>query len=291
MSLAELATKTETHQGTLLRFLRAMATIDILEILDNGDYQAGPMLAFVHDIMAPCFDETAYQSWDKAMLTLKTGEAAWDQVFGSPFYHYLDDNPEQSAAFDRWNANSAKWLDPMIKLYDFGQFEHLMDIGGGHGGFLSNVLNHYRQLQGTVFDRQSVLSHSEKALQDLPVAKRIKTHGGNFFEQVPDTADGYCLSRVLLNWNDDQVIEILSNCRKAMSTNDKLLILDFYIPEADDPVYPYMVFNDLNLLVNTGGGSRSIECWHQLIESAGFNINQFLTEPPSPLFLIEAQPA
>ncbi|NQZ10409.1 MAG: hypothetical protein HRT35_24920, partial [Algicola sp.] len=94
--------------------------------------------------------------------------------------------------------------------------------------------------------------------------------------------------RVLLTWDDTQVIDILKNFKPGINQTSKLLILDFCIPGADHPAYPSMVANDLNLLVNFGGASRTTEQWYHVVESAGLKIQKFDTAPNSVLFLLEA---
>jgi hypothetical protein len=72
-----------------------------------------------------------------------------------------------------------------------------------------------------------------------------------------------------------------------MSNSSKLIIVDFYIPTADDPAFDHMVTHDLNLLVNFGGGLRTTDQWCSLIEAAGLSISNTLTAQSSPLFLME----
>jgi hypothetical protein len=55
---------------------------------------------------------------------------------------------------------------------------------------------------------------------------------GNFFEAVPSGGDTYVLKRVLPDWTDQEVIRILENCRTAMMSKARLLIIDALIRSA-----------------------------------------------------------
>ena len=286
-SLKELNTLTQYDELTLVRFLRAMCAVRLLTLDQDGRYSQGPLLLMASACLAPGFDHTSYQSWDKVMHTVQTGEPSWDQVFGQSFYDHLDNNPEQSAAFDQWNDASALWLDPLISQYDFTQFNRLVDLGGGKGRFIHKILEANPVLNGGVLDRPEVIENTNEALKDSPLQSRITTYPGSFFDSVPDDADGYSLCRVLLNWSDEHTINILKTCAKSMGATDKLLIFDFYIPQPNEPGYKNIVINDLIMLVNFGGRARTLEQWQQVITAAGLKQQQFLTAPPSSLFLME----
>jgi ubiquinone/menaquinone biosynthesis C-methylase UbiE len=180
------------------------------------------------------------------------------------------------------------YLDPLLALYDFAQFNKMADLGGGWGGFLIKVLQNNPQLEGILFDRPEVLANTAKAIESCDVSQRITTVGGSFFEQIPSGADCYSLCRVLLNWNDQQAVEILSNCKKVMQPGAKLLILDFCIPDPEHPSYPVLVNNDLNLLMTLGGASRTTEQWQGLVEAAGLKVQNLHMAPSALLFLLEA---
>ena len=64
---------------------------------------------------------------------MRTGEPAWEQVFGQPFWDWLDANPAISASFDATmavDAGSAAVADG----YDWTTVRHVADIGPGHRG-------------------------------------------------------------------------------------------------------------------------------------------------------------
>lgn len=290
-TLSGLTKETGSHGHTLARFLRGMCTLNLVNEVEPNVYEKGPFLDLVYSVQGPGFGETAYQSWEKSIHTVTTGKPAWDEVFGLSFYKYLDENPQISHSFDQWNANSAFFMELLTDQYPFERFKTLVDIGGGQGGFLINLLKKSPTMQGTLFDREETINNTLKSLKDAnletTLKSRLSTQPGSFFESVPQGADGYTICRVLLNWNDEQVVDILKTCRQSMTKDSKLVIVDFYIPQPDDPSYAFMVANDLNLLVNFGGGLRTKSQWCDLASAAGLAVEDFLTASSSPLFLME----
>ena len=54
------------------------------------------------------------------------------------------------------------------------------------------------------------------------------------FERVP-SADAYSLKMILHDWNDAECVEILSNIRKAATSEAKVFIVEHIVPEHDVP--------------------------------------------------------
>ena len=63
------------------------------------------------------------------------------------------------------------------------------------------------------------------------VADRVRIEGGSFFERVPAGGDAYVLSHIIHDWNEEQCLTILGNCRKAMKPEASLLIVEMVLPD------------------------------------------------------------
>ncbi|MFD4671404.1 methyltransferase [Lentzea sp. NPDC058450] len=57
---------------------------------------------------------------------------------------------------------------------------------------------------------------------------------GDFFDGVPP-ADLYVLSCVLHDWNDDECVCILTNCRKAMRPGGRIAVFNAVVRPGDEP--------------------------------------------------------
>ena len=67
------------------------------------------------------------------------------------------------------------------------------------------------------------------------VAERCEVVGGDFFVSLPENADGYVMSHVLHDWDDDLSITILRNCRSSYRPDGRLLIVEMVLPPGGDP--------------------------------------------------------
>src|SRR5262249_60186750 len=95
--------------------------------------------------------------------------------------------------------------------------------GGGHGRLLHSILSTVPSLHGVLYDLPEVVA--DAVFLDSDVASgRAKIIGGSFLQNVPAGADAYILSGVINDWNDNNALTILRNCRKAISNNGRLLL-------------------------------------------------------------------
>jgi len=117
------------------------------------------------------------------------------------------------------------------------------------------------------------------------VAGRCQIVAGDFFDGVPQGADGYILATVLLDWDDARAVEILSNCRRAMAPGGRVLIIERLI--AGDPADAVPVLlSDLNMLIFTGGQERTNAEYGRLLTEAGLSLGT-IQPVASPYGIIE----
>ena len=96
-------------------------------------------------------------------------------------------------------------------------------------------------------DREAVVATARAHVDAAGVGERSECHGGDFFASVPAGADGYLLSRILRDWDDDDAVRILATCRAAMQPSSRLLVVEAVIPERarDAPAAPTVTRFDL----------------------------------------------
>ena len=124
------------------------------------------------------------------------------------------------------------------------------------------------------------------------MAPRCDVARGDFFDAVPAGADGYLLSRILHDWDDERARAILIRCRRAIAAGGKLVVIERLLPERFDSSMPAQTaaLGDLAMMVITGGRERTLDEFRTLLARSGF---RFLRHErmPSGLGLIEAAPA
>jgi 2,7-dihydroxy-5-methyl-1-naphthoate 7-O-methyltransferase len=117
--------------------------------------------------------------------TVRTGEPAWAQVFGQPFWPYLDANPEISAAFDQTMAAGASYWAAIADGFDWSAATHVVDVGGGTGALLGAVLTRNPGLRGTLLDLPEAVARGAACLIGLGLAGRFGVAGQSFFDPLP----------------------------------------------------------------------------------------------------------
>ena len=108
------------------------------------------------------------------------------------------------------------------------------------------------------------------------MADRCDFVGGNFFERVPEGGDVYVLRNIIHDWEDDQAVAILTNCRRAMGTGARVLLVERYV--AEDPHEALQVLHaDLEMLVNVGGRERTTDEYATLLARSGLRLAQTIS--------------
>jgi hypothetical protein len=133
-----------------------------------------------------------------------------------------------------------------------------------------------------------VVSNAPAFLQGRRVADRIEIAAGSFFDSVPSGADAYILSHIIHDWNQDQCVTILGNCRRAMNPDGRVLLVEMVLPEGDTPHPGKML--DMFMLTVPGGQERTASEYAPLLEKAGLRITR-VVPTPSTVSIVEAVPA
>jgi hypothetical protein len=114
------------------------------------------------------------------------------------------------------------------------------------------------------------------------------SRSGDVFESVPAGGDAYLLRHIIHDWDDDQSRTILRNCRQAMGSQGKLLVVESVIPPGNEPFFAK--FLDLSMLVLPGGQERTEAEYRSLYKEAGFRLSR-IVRTRSEVSVIEGEPA
>jgi hypothetical protein len=239
--------------------------------------------------------EAIQSSWAELEYCVKTGQPAFRKL--SPDARNAFDafkDPKVAANFDEaMAAFSAQTALALIAAYDFSKFGEVADIGGGNGALLIGILKGNPALKGIVFDQPASAERAAKRIAEAGLKSRCEAMGGDFFREVPRGPGAYLLKHVIHDWNDDDAIAILKTCHRAMDgTYAKLLLVEGVYPERIDHSLESRgaAFNDVNMLVNTGGRQRSEAEFRVLYQSAGFRLTN-IVPTAARASIIEGEPA
>jgi 2,7-dihydroxy-5-methyl-1-naphthoate 7-O-methyltransferase len=201
--------------------------------------------------------------------TVRTGEPAWEQVFGLPFWDYLDANPAISASFDATMAVDGGNI-AVAQRYDWTTVEHVADIGGGTGRLIAEVLQRNPRLRGTVADLPQTAARARQYLAGLGLDGRCEVVGQSFFDPLPPGADAYLLNRVIHDWDDAAATAILRRCAEAAGSTGRVLVVESRGAPRDDAGFAEM---NLRMLVLAGGRERTLDDYSALAADAGLQVS------------------
>ena len=208
--------------------------------------------------------------WTGLEHSVRTGESSVPGIEGVSSFEHLHRDPEHTRRFNRlMSAMVGAMAKGVLAVYDFSRFGKVVDIGGGRGTLLLAILETNPNLRGVLFDVPATAEEAKQAIAARGLADRCVCVGGDFFAAVPE-GDCLVLSAVLSDWNDGQCVAILENCRRAVTPDGRILVLERLL-EPERPA-PASAFMDLQMLVIGGGTGRSADEFRRLFGDAGFEL-------------------
>jgi hypothetical protein len=289
---AALADLVGADPDALRRVLRTLAGMGVFSEVAAGTYALTPLgetLSSDHPgsmrDLAIMWMETHYAPFGHLLEGVRTGQVASDLHYGRPFFDWLSEQPAQVARFTGAMANLTDGIKAgAVSSVSLEGVTRLVDVGGADGAFLSLVLAAHPDVRAVLFDLPHVVADAPKSLAARGVADRVECVGGSFFESIPG-GDGYILSLVLHDWNDEQALHILGNVVQAGGPGARLYVVEAVVPPGDTPHMGKMI--DLTMLAMLTGRERSATEWRGLLDAAGF-AEVTINETPTPLSVISA---
>jgi hypothetical protein len=276
----ELAEATSVAPRPLYRLLRALAGVGIFARDADGRFRLNSLAEPLREggpeslrALAVMVGEEQDRCWDDLLETVRTGETAFDRLYGRPVFDYLGEHPEQAKIFDAaMTGFSSRAMRAMLDAYDLSGVATLADVGGGLGTNLTAALGRYPAMRGLLFDQPQVVERARPRLEAAGLAGRCAVEGGDFFEAVPGGADAYLLGHIIHDWDDTRAGVILDNIRRAMPARAKLLLVEYVLPEGDGASFGKLL--DLHMMVLLEGCERTEAEYRQLFTAHGFRLTR-----------------
>lgn len=280
LSLDDLARALECHPGMLGRLMAALVAEEVFAVDEAGRFSLTPIGAeLTQDRLRPLAvfigSESQWTSWSALPKALRTGRSAFELTHGADLYTWLRDHPEDARRYD-------EGIDPftteqavlLAEHYDFSECRRVVDLGGGRGRLLIELLRRWPHLHGTLFDVPHVIEAARPYIEASGFAARATLQGGDFFRAVPDGADVYVLKHVLHNWSDERAVELLSRSREAMSEHGRVLVVEGVL--LPTPARGMSRLMDLEMMVLFGDGrERSKADMKRLFDRAGLKLEPY----------------
>jgi hypothetical protein len=275
-SCDDLAAKSGVSADALYRLMRALAGEGVFFELGERRFRLAEMGAMLRtDAAGGMRDSTLiagdaqYKVWSIFREAVKSGTPGFDRIFRQPLFEFLEGHQEIHETFDGSMARISRWArEAVLEFCAFHDGETVVDVGGGTGSLLAGVLERYAGVRGILLDLPVVAERARKVFAGSALLDRLEFVGGDFRRLIPP-GEVIILSSILHMLEDDAALALLRRCSASLRSQGRIIIVEQVLgePNARDP----SKWNDLNMLVMTGGRERTFAEYADLLKKAEFD--------------------
>ncbi|QTE00106.1 methyltransferase [Streptomyces cyanogenus] len=297
-TLADLAAAVEAQPSALRRCLRAAACVGVFAEQEDGRWSLTPMADCLRrDAATPIRNWvlmlTRGPMWDsfgKLAETVRTGRSAFEVAHGTPLFDYLDkDDAFREVYESAMGELTGELAAELADVVDFGRYGTLVDLGGGDGALLGNLLARYPDCRGVLVERPRVIELARPRLTALGVADRVRLVPGDATAEVPAGGDAYLVKNMLHCFDDDTALAVLRRVRAAGGADATLFVVEAVVPPGNDFHWAKLI--DIEMLADNDGRERTEEEWRELLHAAGFALDRVCaTTPPQSVLIARPLP-
>jgi acetylserotonin N-methyltransferase len=225
-----------------------------------------------------------WKMWGNLEDAVREGTNRWQQTFGwdgpifSNFFRTEESMREFLMAMHGYGIISSPHV---VAAFDLSRFRRLIDLGGATGHLAIAACQRYPGLQAVVFDLPEAGPLAREIVSGSTVRDRIEIVSGDFFaDRLPD-GDLFSVGRILHDWTETKVLNLLERVFKRLPSGGGLLIAEKLISEdRTGPRWAHM--QNLGMLLYTEGKERTLSEYRCLLEKVGYSSVAGATTP-SPL--------
>ena len=224
-------------------------------------------------------------AWGTLLSAVRTGRPAYHEEFGRAFWEDLEAHPEIAASFDAMMGPAGHGRpDPEVLLdpSEWRFVKTVVDVGGGTGALLAEVLRAHPDVRGTLVDLPGTVARSQVTFEEAGVSDRVDAVAQSFFDPLPNGQDLYLLKSVLADWPDREAGAILSRCAEAARPSGRVVVLSGVTPDEKAP--PALL-----MMVLVGGKERTLDEFRQLAAEENLEVRAAARQP-SGRFVVECRP-
>ncbi|KAK2991353.1 hypothetical protein RJ640_001210 [Escallonia rubra] len=249
-------------------------------LLHDAELSLAPMLLMESHpwLLAP---------WHCLSDCVKEGGIAFKKAHGLEIWDFASVNPEFNKIFNDGMKCTAKITTAtIVSAYKdgFGCIGSLVDVGGGTGAAMAEIVKAYPHIKGINFDLPHVVATAKEYGGVCHV-------GGDMFKAIPE-ADALFMKWIMHDWSDEDCVKILKNCRKAIpKETGKVIIVDVVLQPEGDGLFDNtgLAFDLLMIAHSSGGKERTEPEWKRLLNEGGFPRYNII-KIPAFLAIVEAYP-
>lgn len=218
-------------------------------------------------------NQSLYLLWSHLEEAVREGTNRWQQTFGSRdalFDHFFRSEESQRSFLGGMHGFGRISSQRIAQTFDLGSFRHLADLGGATGHLCIAACQAYPQLTATVFDLPIVKRFAEEKISAASLADRVRFVAGDFFAGELPAADLYSLGRIIHDWGEEKIQQLLRNIFAALPSGGGVLIAEALMDE-DRSGPTHVLMQNLNMLICTDGKERTCSEYRGLLAAVGFS--------------------
>jgi len=289
--IGQLAAASGADRDSLHRVLRHLVSKGVFEEPSRGQFVLNDTAqALLEDSTHLGLDLDGIggrmaHSWGTLLSAIRTGKPAYHEVFGCGFWEDLAAHPEIAASFDALMGLAGHGVpDPhvLVDPADWKSVRTVVDVGGGTGALLAEVLRAHPHVRGTLVELPGPVARSGEVFRAAGVEDRVTAVAQSFFDPLPGGADVYILKSVLHDWPDREATAILRRCAEAARPSGRVVVFTGAGP--DEEASP-----ELLMLVLVGGKARTLDEFREMARQAGLDVRA-VGRQPSGRVIVECWP-
>jgi len=217
-------------------------------------------------------ERALYPMWANLESAIREGSNRWEQTFGDRgalFSNFFKSEESKRDFLAGMNGLGMLSSQAVVAAHDLGRFRRLVDLGGATGHLSIAACERYPRLHAVVFDLPEVIPVALEYIAKSSVADRLETIAGDFFsDHLPD-GDIYSLGRILHDWGEPKVHQLLAKIYDQLPLGGAVLIAEKLLD--DDKAGPLPAqLQSLNMLVCTEGKERTLQEYTALLDNIGY---------------------
>jgi SAM-dependent methyltransferase len=289
--VTDLAARAGCDAGALGRVLRHLVSKGLFEQAAPGRFVLNEAAAGLrgpqYGLDLDGIGGRMAHAWGSLLTAVRTGRPAYQEVFGQPFWADLAAHPDIAASFDELMGVAGHGRpDPEVLVGDdWAQIRSVVDVGGGTGALLAELLRARPGIRGTLVDLPGEVARSGEVFRSAGVADRVTVTGQSFFDPLPSGASLYLLKNVLADWPDREATAILARCAEAARPDGRVVVLGGVSRAEDGEPSP-----ELLMMILVGGKDRTLAEFGDLAGQAGLEVTA-VGRQPSGRLLVECRPS
>jgi acetylserotonin O-methyltransferase len=218
-------------------------------------------------------DAVLWQLWAHLDDAIREGTHRWKQTYnldGPIFDHFFRNDHEKREFLMGMHGQGQLSSPRVVEAFDLGRFRHLADLGGATGHLAVAACRRYPGLRAVVFDLPPVVPVAREWIASSEVADRVAVAGGDFFKDPLPEADLFALGRILHDWGEEKIRQLLRKVYERLPAGGALLVAEKLLDD-DRSGPPWALVQSLNMLVCTEGKERTLPEYEVLLREAGFS--------------------